>query len=307
MAMCRPNLRAFHSLALIAAAALLLLASGRPAGAEAAPLRYEIYMVQAGDTVENIAARFGVDALLIRTFNNLEKGQSLTPGQSLAVVLPGLPKPDAAQPSLEADAAKPKDIPPRYAFVARGCRITAECSGDQVLFEPPAGSRVIVAKEQGNWWGVLMADGSVGWAPKSALRVTDETVSAETIEKMLQQAGRVEVVEYAKRFLGLPYKYGGRLPYNTDCSLFVQTVYRAFGVRLPRTARAQAEVGQAVPLDQMLPGDRLYFADRKGRVNHAGIYVGNLQFIHASSAAGCVTISSLGSRKYWSRLYCVRR
>ncbi len=306
MAMCPVNARVSHWWALIVAAVCLALWGG-PARA-ASPLRYEIYMVQKGDTVENIAARFGVEAVLIRTVNGLKPGQALSPGQSLAVVLPGLKKTEAAErPSASEPPPQPKEVPPHYAVTAAGCRITESCGGDAVLFEPPAGSRVIVSKEQGDWWGILMADGSVGWTPKSSLRLTDEAVSAEAIGKMLRQAGRADVVEYAKRFLGTPYKYGGRLPYNTDCSLFVQTVFRAFGVRLPRTARAQAKVGRPVPLDQMLPGDRLYFADRKGRVNHTGIYIGNLQFIHASSAAGRVTISSLGSRRYWSRLYCVRR
>jgi cell wall-associated NlpC family hydrolase len=304
------NLGYLHAVGLLVTGLVLLAGACAPAFANAAPIRYEIYMVQAGDTVENIAARFGVEAALIRSFNNLGDGQALSPGQSVAVVLPGLPE---REPTVSGEAAvpllpaQPHEITPHYATVGKGCRVTRECGGGSVLYDPAEGSRVIVTAEQGDYWGVLMANGSLGWAPKASLQLTEESLSSEELDKMLRQAGRAEVVQYAMQFLGLPYRYGGRLPYDTDCSLFVQTVFRASGVALPRTAHAQAEVGQPVPFDRMLPGDRLYFANKSGYVNHAGIYIGDMQFIHASSYSGCVTIDSLTSRAYWSKLVGVRR
>ncbi len=295
---------------LLAAVVVLLAGAYAPASASPAPLRYEIYMVQNGDTVENIAARFGVEAALIRNFNNLAEGESLTAGQSLAVVLPGLPKPEVGE-GQAADAipvpAEPQEITPRYAVVGRGCQITSQPGGGSALYAPVEGSRVIVRCEQGDYWGVVMANDTVGWTAKASLQVTEESLSPEDLDKLLRQGGRAEAVQYAMRFLGTPYRYGGRLPYDTDCSLFVQTVFAPFGVSLPRTAHAQVEVGQAVPFDQMLPGDRLYFANKSGHVNHAGIYIGDMQFIHASSYSGCVTIDSLTARAYWTKLVCVRR
>lgn len=295
---------------LLATVVGLLAGACAPASASPVPLRYEIYMVQSGDTVENIAARFGVEAALIRNFNNLAEGEALTTGLSLAVVLPGLPKPEAGE-GQAADAipvpAEPQEITPRYAVVGRGCQITSQPGGGSPLYEPVEGSRVIVRCEQGDYWGVVMANDTVGWTAKASLQVTEESLSPEDLDKLLRQGGRAEAVQYAMRFLGTPYRYGGRLPYDTDCSLFVQTVFAALGVALPRTAHAQVEVGQVVPFNQMLPGDRLYFANKSGHVNHAGIYIGEMQFIHASSYSGCVTIDSLAARAYWTKLVCVRR
>jgi cell wall-associated NlpC family hydrolase len=295
---------------LLATAVVLLAGACAPASANPAPVRYEIYMVQTGDTVENIAARFGVEAALIRNFNNLAEGQALTTGQSLAVVLPGRPEPKAGEGQATdaiAGPAEPQEITPRYAVVGKRCQITGQPGGGSVLYEPVEGSRVIVGSEQGDYWGVVMANGMVGWTSKASLQATEDSLSPEDLDKLLRQGGRAEVVQYAMRFLGTPYRYGGRLPYDTDCSLFVQTVFAAFGVALPRTAHAQIEVGQAVPFDQMLPGDRLYFANRSGYVNHTAIYIGEMQFIHASSYSGCVTIDSLAARAYWTKLVCVRR
>lgn len=297
----------------LAAVVFVLAGLCGPGLAKGVPIRYEIYMVCRGDTVENIAARFGVEAARIRAFNNLSDDAVLTPGLSLAVILAGEPVPEESQEQGSLDAwagasaemTEPREIPPRYAVVVRRCNITGERGGD-VLYQPETGSRVIVKWEQGDYWGVVMQDGSQGWIPKSALQMTQEGISPAALEAVLQ-GGRPDIVAYAMRFLGTPYRYGGRLPHNTDCSLFVQTVFGAHGIRLPRTAAAQAEIGRPVRYHEMVPGDRLYFVNRSGFVNHTGIYVGNLAFIHASSRAGCVAVDSLAQRAYWPRLVSVRR
>jgi cell wall-associated NlpC family hydrolase len=121
------------------------------------------------------------------------------------------------------------------------------------------------------------------------------------------QGGRPDVVQEAMRYLGTPYRYGGRLPYDVDCSLLVQAAFGARGARLPRTAAEQFEVGQAVNYTELLPGDRLYFVSTSGRINHTGIYIGSGRFVHASSRKRCVAIDALGDRLYWSRFVGARR
>jgi cell wall-associated NlpC family hydrolase len=151
-----------------------------------------------------------------------------------------------------------------------------------------------------------MQDGSIGWIAKPALQMTAEGVAPDRLEAMLQ-GGRSDIVGYAVRFLGMPYRYGGRLPDNVDCSLFVQTVFAANGIKLPRTAHAQAEVGQPVSWSELQPGDRLLFANRSGHINHTAIYMGDWRFIHASSYDGCVTVDSLTNPHYWSSFAGARR
>ncbi len=95
------------------------------------------------------------------------------------------------------------------------------------------------------------------------------------------------VVEYAKQFLGNPYVYGGNsLTNGTDCSGFVKGVYAAFGVSLPRTSAEQRQVGYAVSLENIQPGDIVCYS------GHVGIYAGNNTLIHASNERTGITYTS---------------
>ncbi len=270
--------------------------------AQGVDFSYEIYQVQAGDTVANIAARFGVRASAIRQFNGLGD-RDLAEGEAIAIPLSARPAP------------KPRYrealnlIEPCYALVTQPCAITlepAQPTATQVLYESGVGAQLIVNAEHGEYFGVVMIDGSVGWVPGSCVSLTGRTIPAAELEEMLK-GGRPDVVQEAMRYLGTPYRYGGRLPSDVDCSLLVQVAFGARGIRLPRTAAAQFEIGQAVNYTELLPGDRLYFVSTSGRINHTGIYVGSGQFLHASSRRRCVAIDALSDRLYWSRFVGARR
>lgn len=108
------------------------------------------------------------------------------------------------------------------------------------------------------------------------------------------------------RYEGAPYRYGGTTASGFDCSGFIQTAYReAYGLQLPRTTSALRSAGYSVGRDQVRPGDLVFFRIR-GKEQHAGIYMGNSRFIHASSSVG-VTESSLSSPYWQSRLSRARR
>lgn len=100
---------------------------------------------------------------------------------------------------------------------------------------------------------------------------------------------------------GTPYKFGGNSRRGIDCSAFVALTYRElFNLYLPRTTKAQANVGEEVPLHLVRPGDLVLF--RTGLIDrHVGIYVGNQTFMHASSSKG-VTQSRLDN-PYWADKY----
>lgn len=110
-----------------------------------------------------------------------------------------------------------------------------------------------------------------------------------------------KLIQYAFNFLGRPYVYGADGPRAFDCSGFSSYVYREFGVDLPRTADSQSSVGAAVSKGNLEAGDLLFF-NTAGYVSHVGIYIGDGQFIHASSGSRCVTVSELGS-SYYTRTY----
>lgn len=95
---------------------------------------------------------------------------------------------------------------------------------------------------------------------------------------------------------GTPYKYGG-----VDCSAFVQNTFRSkLGYAIPRTTRTQIKLGKHVAKKHLKIGDIVFFKTGKNSL-HDGIYIGNSQFVHASSSKG-VTISNL-KNVYWRKTY----
>jgi cell wall-associated NlpC family hydrolase/LysM repeat protein len=114
-------------------------------------------------------------------------------------------------------------------------------------------------------------------------------------------AGANSVVRYALSYQGTRYRWGGTSRNGVDCSGLVTAVYRQHGVSLPRTSASQYANGQRVSRDNLKQGDLVYFRTRGSRVSHVGIYVGNGNFVHASSGSGRVQVNSLNSGFYAQR------
>ncbi len=107
------------------------------------------------------------------------------------------------------------------------------------------------------------------------------------------------------KWRGVPYRFGGSDRSGVDCSGFVRAVYRQhFAVELPRTTSQQARKGKKVSRDDLRPGDLVFFRISE-RTRHVGAYVGDGEFLHASSSRG-VTVSRLGS-DYWRQRYWTSR
>ena len=112
----------------------------------------------------------------------------------------------------------------------------------------------------------------------------------ETVEMNTAGKGQ-EIADFALQFVGNPYVWGGTsLTSGADCSGFVQSVYRNFGISLPRVAADQAQAGTRVSLEQLQTGDLIFYADG-GAIYHVVLYLGNGQVVHASSAATGIKIS----------------
>jgi cell wall-associated NlpC family hydrolase len=101
-------------------------------------------------------------------------------------------------------------------------------------------------------------------------------------------------------FLGAPYRLGGFSMKGLDCSGLVKKIYQTFNIDLPRTAFAQSHVGLRVARSKLIEGDLLFFNTRR-TLGHVGIYIGNDQFVHASSRKRGVRIDNLNTPYYNKR------
>ena len=101
------------------------------------------------------------------------------------------------------------------------------------------------------------------------------------------------IVNCAKEFLNVPYLWGGKSFFGIDCSGFTQIIYKIHGIKIPRDAYQQAEIGDALTfIEEAKPGDLAFFENKEGRIHHVGIILADQKIIHAH---GKVRIDSLDS------------
>jgi len=109
-----------------------------------------------------------------------------------------------------------------------------------------------------------------------------------------------EIIEKGITFLGVPYVWGGTEVDGFDCSGYIQYIYRANGIEMPRVASDQSRVGELVEREKMQRGDLVFFETYKPGPSHVGVYLGNNQFLHAGGDR--VQISDI-NENYWSERY----
>ena len=134
--------------------------------------------------------------------------------------------------------------------------------------------------------------------------VFPEDYSAARIKKTGKGDLRSELVKTARRFIGIPYRWGGTTAKNGfDCSGLTMVSYRLNGLNLPRVSRSQYKAGRWVAKSKLRPGDLVFFATKGGkRVTHVGMYAGNGEFIHAPRTGKNVRIEKL-SNKFFAKTY----
>lgn len=178
---------------------------------------------------------------------------------------------------------------------------STEQAVEQVL---AGGTYVTITGKSGQWYRVQYA-GVTGYIRQDYLSLTTdegEDPSPETT------AAGARIVTEAKKYLGVRYVYGGTRPSGFDCSGFVYYVYKQCGYSVTRTATSQSRDGVKVARASLQPGDIIIFLNgARSAIGHAGIYIGDGQFIHASSGSGRVIISPLSSSYYDTRFYMARR
>lgn len=118
-----------------------------------------------------------------------------------------------------------------------------------------------------------------------------------------------DTIALARKFLGLPYTWGGTSSYGYDCSGFTQMLMRQRGYGMPRDASVQAAWRGLVPVQpsELKPGDLLYFGASQQRITHTGMYIGDGQFINATTHERPMVRIDTVSDPYWTRLLVAAR
>ncbi len=203
------------------------------------------------------------------------------------------------------------------------------------------GTMADVRDKIGDWYKLEFSTGLVGWVRQDMLKAVSAAEAAKkTAPKSTNGSGNVaknttkkkpasssskvaknskpaprlsekatdSLLDTAYAQMGIKYVWAGTSRSGFDCSGFTTYVFKKHGVSIPRTSISQSQHGWAVPRNQLQAGDLVFFSTRGGsRVSHVGIYVGNNKFIHASSGAGRVVVTSLGDGYYNKRYRGARR
>ena len=109
------------------------------------------------------------------------------------------------------------------------------------------------------------------------------------------------------RYRGVPYAYAGMTSRGMDCSGLVARVLLNHGIRAPHNAASLYGLGIPVPLEKLRSGDLVFFHTTGRGISHVGIYIGNNEFVHASSGSGVVMTSRLDEGYYQARYVGARR
>ncbi len=203
---------------------------------------------------------------------------------------------------------KAEEIVDTKAFATSGgLRVRQEPSTDsEILTTMAEGESLSVVSQQDGWIEVSL-DSENGFISAEFAEVKRELATAVTMTELLYGEGvsdvRVELCQYAKEFIGNPYVWGGTsLTKGADCSGFVLSVFKKYGIDLPHSSRSQSQMGTKISLSEAKPGDLVFYTSG-GTVNHVALYIGNGQVVHASNPSTGIRVSDVSYRS----VYTVRR
>ena len=178
----------------------------------------------------------------------------------------------------------------------------ADVAKHKPLLTVPYGVRLeMIAEGKGNdegWLEVRLPEKRSAWIQSSDVISNPKPLTI------------AESIELAKRFLGLPYLWGGRSSFGFDCSGFTQMLVRARGFNMPRDADQQAAWKGAMPVERkdLQAGDLVFFGAAPDKITHTGMYIGNGQFIHDSTTGHpVVQIGRLNDQPWMQLLVACRR
>lgn len=171
----------------------------------------------------------------------------------------------------------------------------------EIITQLPYGSKLEIIYADLGWYNVRMENGVTGFV------FAPYILKAEILPQSITTIAS-NVAKDAHNYIGYKYVYGTAGPRTFDCSGFTSYLYKQYGVSLPRSSTSQGQYGTYVNKSDLLPGDIVCFSNRGDRrINHVGVYIGDGEFIHASTSVRGVVKDSLYSNYYVNHYISARR
>ncbi len=164
-------------------------------------------------------------------------------------------------------------------------------------------TRLPLVEQDGDWIQVFTPANQVKLVKKSEINIYE---NASAIPRPAKPA---DLVATGKQFLGLPYLWSGVSGFGFDCSGFTSSIYKYYGMTIPRDASEQAKQGTPISKNKLQPGDLLFFAynNGKGKVHHVAMYAGNGMMLHSPNSARSVEIIPMATAPYKQEYAGARR
>lgn len=252
-----------------------------------APAHSEVYVVKRGDTLAKIAKRFHTTVSKIKRANRL-RSSLIRVGQRLY-------------------------IPTRFHSVSWYRKFKPKKSLETIEFLEEKSEKVkasIVSEEIYPITDVVYREAeALSEVLSTPINVKYDNWSLSILNNPEYKGTFLKILaDIFKNLKNTPYVFGGSNPkFGLDCSSFTMFVYKKLGIELPRTARAQFNVGMPVDRKHLKVGDLVFFRTYASYPSHVGIYIGNGKFIHFSSMYHGLAISSLNDRYFRYRYLGAKR
>jgi cell wall-associated NlpC family hydrolase len=272
------------------------------------------YKVKNGDTLYSISKKLNVSIDKIKKDNNLHKAK-IKPNQILTISPKGSSTSTAKIKSKQtyytvkkgdtlSKIARKTQLPMKKIMALNNVDQRSLRVGQRIVLSRKAKvseeSTYVTANEELEEYGddSLTDDDKEDTANISE---PDESLKKEELLGKWNSPNEVQLfVKVATGFIGAPYRFGGSSLKGIDCSSFVQKIYRIFDITLPRNAREQSKVGISVTREKLTEGDLVFFHTKRS-LGHVGIYIGNNEFVHASSKGKVIRIDNLNTPYYQKR------
>ena len=153
---------------------------------------------------------------------------------------------------------------------------------------------------------ILLSSAAIFMGAVGAAQATEVTTRLGDEQSLFERYtnSAQDLILKGLELVGIDYRRGGTNPdTGLDCSGFVQVVFRdAVGKLLPRTAKEQSQIGDAVDKKELKPGDLVFFNTMRRAFSHVGIYLGDNRFLHAPRTGAEVRVEDM-SQSYWVKRY----